>query len=57
MGPYDSDAKELLEEMLEDYVFDKKFKKASHEHVGVACSCNPFIGIVCDFVIAQDPSA
>ena len=52
MGPYDSDARELLEEMLEDYVFDKKFKKASHEHVGVACSCNPFVGIVCDFVIA-----
>ena len=57
MGPYESDATTLLEEMLEDSVFDKKFKKNSSQHVGVACSCNPFVGIVCDFVIAQNPKA
>lgn len=41
--------------MIKQQTFDYFFKDTFVGHIGVACSCNPYYGMVCDIIGAKNP--
>ena len=41
--------------MLETRTFDYVFKDTYVSHIGFACACNPYYGMICDIIGAKDP--
>lgn len=54
-GDFNPDPRVILRDMLRRKVFDYVFKDDMISHVGVACSCNPYVGMLCDVVGAKNP--
>ena len=56
MGSIEESPQKTFEQMLIEGVFDSDFKHGELTDVGVACACNPYYGMICDFIIAKNAS-
>ena len=54
LGDYNTDPKIVLQQALQNSVFDYSFKGDSITHIGIGCSCNPYMTILCDFVAVRN---
>jgi len=41
--------------MIKQQTFDYVFKDTFISHVGIACACNPYFGMICTIIGAKNP--
>ena len=43
-----------MEDIIFSNIFDFTFKGTEVTHIGIGCSCNPYVTLFCDFVVAKN---